>query len=39
MKSEYEQKDILMLFIANGTSANHKNWPIVIVSTLAAEVL
>ncbi|XP_065617202.1 acetylornithine aminotransferase, mitochondrial [Quercus suber] len=31
MKREYEQKDILMLFIANRTSANHKNWPIVIV--------
>ena len=37
MKREYEQKDILMLlFIANRTSANHKNWPIVIVFALAA---
>ena len=36
MKREYEQKDILMSFIANRTSANHKNWPIVIVFALAA---
>ena len=36
MKRECEQKDIIMLFIANRTSANHKNWPIVIVFALAA---
>ena len=36
MKREYGQKEILMLFIANRTSANHKNWPIVIVFALAA---
>ena len=36
MKREYEQKDILMLFIAKRTSANHKNWPIVIVFALVA---
>ena len=36
MKREYEQKDILMSFIANRTSANHKNWPIVIVFALSA---
>ena len=35
MKREYEQKDILMLFIANRSSAYHKNWPIVVFALAA----